>query len=86
MSTSPALKSQLYVFAFQHEKDITRWNAMDLSQWEFYVVRKEDLAQLGGRTVSLSKLRPKYGPLTSAEFVTRATTLIEQVTCESDEV
>ncbi len=78
MSTSPALKSQLYVFAFQHEKDITRWNAMDLSQWEFYVLRAEELAQLGGRSVSMKKLRTKYGPLTAAEFVTRANTLIEQ--------
>ncbi len=82
MSTSPALKSQLYVFAFQHEKDITRWNAMDLSQWEFYVLRAEELAQLGGRSVSMKKLRTKYGPLTAAEFVTRANTLIEQVARE----
>ena len=84
MSMSRALKAQLYVFAFQHEKYITRWNAMDLSQWEFYVVRAEELAQIGGRTVSLSKLRPKYGPLTSAEFGTRAKILIEQVARESN--
>ena len=57
---------------------------MDLSQWEFYVVRAEELAQIGSRTVSLSKLRPKYGPLTSTEFVTRAKTLIEQVARESN--
>lgn len=79
MSKSRALKSQLYVFAFQHEKDITRWNAMDLSQWEFYAVRAEELSQIAGRAVPLSKLRPKFGPLTSAEFVTRASTLVEQL-------
>ena len=73
-------KSQLYVFAFQHERDIKRWNAMDLTQWEFYVVRAEDLAQIGGQTIALSKLRHQYGPLTSAEFVSRAKELIEQVT------
>lgn len=84
MSASRALKSQLYVFAFQHEKDIKRWNAMDLSQWEFYVLRGEELAQISGRTVSLSKLRPKHGPLTSTEFVARATELIEQLAREND--
>ena len=84
MSTSPALKSQLYVFAFQHEKDITRWNAMDLSQWEFYVLRAEELAQIGGGSVSVKALRPRYGPLTATEFVTRANALIEQAVRERD--
>ena len=45
-----ALKSQLYVFAFQHEKEIALWDAMDLTQWEFYVIRAADLDKLGGRT------------------------------------
>lgn len=86
MTTSRSLKSQLYVFAFQHEKDIERWNAMDLSQWEFYIVRAEELVQLGGRSVSLRRLRLKHGPLTSTEFVTRATELIEQFASENDAV
>ncbi len=60
MSTSPVLKSQLYVCAFQHEKDITRWNAMDLSQWEFYILRAQELAQIGGGSVSVKALRTRY--------------------------
>jgi hypothetical protein len=47
ISKPPALKSQIYVFAFQNEKDLERWNAMDLSQWEFCVVLAEELAKIG---------------------------------------
>jgi hypothetical protein len=73
------LKSQIYVFAFQHEKDIARWNAMELSQWEFYVVKAEELAKIGGRSISLRKLKPLYGPLDAAEFVTRTRLLIKHL-------
>ncbi len=79
MTTLPALKSQMYVFAFQHEKDIARWNAMDLAQWEFYALRAEEVAQLGGRSVSIKKLRTKCAPLSAIEFVAHATKLIEQI-------
>jgi hypothetical protein len=78
-SKSRELKSQIYVFAFQHERDISRWNAMDLSQWEFYVIRAEELAKIAGRNVALKKLRPNYGPLTASEFTKRANALIEQL-------
>ena len=83
-STPRTLKSQMYVFAFQHEKKIDHWDAMDLSQWEFYVVRAEELGQFGGRTVPLTKLRPKYGPLSATEFVSRANHLIERLARESN--
>ena len=84
MSTSRLLKSQLYVFAFQHERDITRWNAMDLSQWEFYVLRAGELVEIGGRTVSVKRLRTRCQPLSAAEFVARAKSLIEQIARERD--
>lgn len=33
-SNEPQLfNSHIYIFVFQHEQDIERWNAMDLSQW-----------------------------------------------------
>lgn len=77
------LKSQIYVFAFQHERDISRWNAMDLSQWEFYVICAEELAKIAGRNVALKKLRPKYGPLTADEFARRAKALVRQIAAQS---
>ena len=82
-SKARELKSQIYVFAFQHEKDISRWNAMDLSQWEFYVIRAEELANIAGRNVALKKLRPRYGPLTADEFAQRANALIEEFAAET---
>jgi hypothetical protein len=55
------LKSDLYIFCFQHEKDYLRWNAMDLSQWEFYLVPASELKT---RSVNLCWLKTqKYGPL-----------------------
>lgn len=71
-----ALKSQLYAFAFQHEKDYERWNAMDLSQWEFYVFPAKELPSLGGRTVKLLTLRKHQSPMTAAQFVKCANELI----------
>jgi hypothetical protein len=51
------LKSDLYVFAFQHEKDIDRWDAMDLCQWEFYLLPRSRLLEINERSISLTKLR-----------------------------
>ena len=48
------LKSDLYVFAFQHEKEHARWDAMDLAQWEFYVL---PAVRLNSRSISLQALR-----------------------------
>ena len=77
MKTERALKSDLYVFAFQHERDILRWNAMDLSQWEFYLLAAAELATLApGQTVSLAKLRSIQKPLTAAAFVQVAAEII----------
>jgi hypothetical protein len=51
---------------------------MDLSQREFYAVLAEDLAKTGGRSVSLQRLSPEYGPLDASAFVTRARAVIKQ--------
>lgn len=83
MSAERKLKSDIYVFAFQHERDITRWNAMDLSQWEFYVLRTDELALLAtGRSVSLSKVRSLKQPLSAAQFARVATDLVGVITRE----
>lgn len=77
--TQAALKSNLYVFALQKEKDLEKWDAMNLSQWEFYVIRSEELALIAGNSVTVAKLRPNYGPLTAEEFAQRGRLLIEQI-------
>jgi hypothetical protein len=70
MAKDRALKSDLYVFAFQHERDIVKWNAMDLSQWEFYVLTSVEVASITpARTVSLARLRSVQRPLSAEAFV-----------------
>jgi hypothetical protein len=65
---APRYKSDLYVFCFQHEKDVGRWNALDLSQWEFYIVTSKDLTALNTSSISLRKLREVQQPISAAEF------------------
>jgi hypothetical protein len=80
--SQPMLKSHLYVFVLNKEKDLSKWNAMDLSQWDFYIARAEDLAQIAGKSVTVAKLRPAYGPLSANQFVQRGKLLIEHVASE----
>jgi hypothetical protein len=81
MKSGRALKSDVYVFAFQHERDIARWNAMDLSQWEFYVLLADQVRSLcPGRTLSLTKLRSVQAPLSAERFVEAASTLLQSLT------
>ena len=78
----PTFKSHIYVFAFQHETEIEKWNAMDLSQWEFYVLPVKELQELRWRSISLKMLRSKQKPLTADAFVDAARQLIAETACE----
>jgi hypothetical protein len=44
--TDSLLWSDLYVFAAQFETDPTRWNVLDLAQWRFYCLTRENVAAL----------------------------------------
>lgn len=80
------LKSHIYVFAFQNEKDIERWNAMDLSQWEFYALPMKRLQQLGWNSISLTLLRSEQSPLSASAFVDAAKTAIREAAIEIQSV
>lgn len=67
-SKDPTFKSDLYVFAFQSERTIAKWNALDLSQWEFFLVAAEKLRDLKWKSISLTTLRSQFGALSAAEF------------------
>ena len=77
-SSAQALKSHLYVFAFQNQKDFARWNALDLSQWEFYTLPVEIVEALGSRSISLRKLRSLHEPWDAATFAVGCLALIEE--------
>lgn len=61
-------KADVYVFCFHYETDLSRWDAMDLTQWEFYVVRREELEKLGVRSISLRRVRQLCPKMTAEEF------------------
>jgi hypothetical protein len=69
-SIAPDFKSHLYVFALQRETNPELWNAMDLTQWEFYTLPEIRLRQLGGRSVSLKTLRREQKKLSGSESLT----------------
>jgi len=85
-STPQQFKSHVYVFAFQHEMEIVKWNAMDLSQWEFYVLPMKRLQQLGWKSISLTMLRSEQRPLSASAFVDAANTAIREAGIEIQSV
>jgi hypothetical protein len=66
-------KSHVYVFALQKEREAELWNAMDLSQWEFYALPASTILDLGWRSVSLSTLRAEQKKLSGHERLTAET-------------
>ena len=61
-------KADLYIFCFQRETDPARWDALDLEQWEFYVLSRAALASAGVSSLSLRRLRQLCPPLTARQF------------------
>jgi len=70
--------ADLYVFCVQVEKDPRRWNALDLAQWRFYLLTREQLALTNLRSMSESRLQELAVPLTAAEFREAGRAAIEQ--------
>jgi len=64
-----AFKSDVYIFCFQSEVDVTKWDAQDLKQWEFYVMKQSDLVNLHVHTsVSLAVLRKCRSSMSAEQF------------------
>ena len=82
-SATPEFKSDIYVFAFQKEWAPERWNAVDLLQWEFYVLPAKRIKEIGLNSISLKRLRAEQNPMTAAEFVAKARILIEEAALET---
>ena len=63
------LASGQVVFCFQSERDPAKWDAWDLSQWEFYVVPRTLLSHVdAGDSITLARLRALRTPLTVRKF------------------
>lgn len=65
----PEYRSDLYIFAFQTQRDPRLWNALDLGQWEFYMLSRAEMESIGSGSVSLLTVRRKAGaPITASEL------------------
>lgn len=71
--------ADLYVFCVQAEKDPRKWNALDLDQWHFYLLTREQLTGLSVRSLSESRLQTLARPMTAAGFRAAGRTAIEEV-------
>jgi hypothetical protein len=60
--------ADLYVFAIQNEHDPGRWNALDLRQWTFYLLTRDQVKRTGYASISLKWLQNNHISLTAAEF------------------
>ena len=78
-SKQPRFKADLYVFAYQKERLLDKWNALDLTQWEFFLVRAAELETLKCRSVSLLTLRAKFGALSASALATRGRAAIREI-------
>lgn len=78
-SDPPTHKSDLYVFAFQHETNPECWDALDLKQWEFYILPVEEVRKFATKRIGLIALRSKQEPLTAPAFSKIGRKLIAEV-------
>jgi hypothetical protein len=60
--------ADLYVFAIQNEHNAEIWNALDLRQWTFYLLTRNQVEGTGYASMSLKWLESKHSSLTAAEF------------------
>jgi hypothetical protein len=68
---APEVRAGIFVFAVQTCKDHAGYDALDVSQWEFYVVAAEAVRDSGYKTLGISWVRKqaravRFGGLTAA--------------------
>jgi hypothetical protein len=67
---SAAYHTDWYVFCLQICQDGDSWDALDLDQWEFYLLPRETISRRGMKGISLVKLRSLSKALTAGAFQT----------------
>lgn len=62
--------AQIYVFCLHIEKNPDRYNALDVAQWEFYILSTSTISvQLGNqKSIAISRLRNMVNPLKLGEL------------------
>jgi len=67
-SPEKTYNADLYVFCVQTERDPDRWDAFDLSQWDFYVVPRAKIEKHGSNSLRLSVVQGFSARLTANEL------------------
>ena len=63
-SADRQIRADVFVFAVQACADATKYDPLDVGQWEFYVLPASAIAETGARSLSLASLgRYKAGPI-----------------------
>jgi hypothetical protein len=50
-------KSDFYIFCFHSQTNPSLWDAWNLADWEFYMMSRQELAELKRKSISLTRLR-----------------------------
>lgn len=64
--TEPEVRADVFVFAVQTCKDPESYDALDLAQWEFYVVSADHVRACGYKSVSIAWVRGFAEPIAFA--------------------
>lgn len=63
----PKLWSDLYVFAAQFERDPVKWNILDMGQWRFYCLTRDEVLSLP-QSFAEHRMEVYCKPLTASEL------------------
>lgn len=63
----PKLWSHLYIFAVQFERDPIRWNILDMDQWRFYCLTRDEVLSLP-QSFAEHRMESYCQPLTAREL------------------
>jgi hypothetical protein len=67
-SEAAEVRADVFVFAVQTCKDPESYDALDIGQWEFYVVPAERVRACGYKTVSIAWVRQNTEPVALADL------------------
>lgn len=66
--SEPEVRADIFVFSVQTCTDPQRYDALDLSQWEFYVVAAERVRECAYKSVSIAWVRKHADPVPFSEL------------------
>lgn len=64
----PEVRADVFVFAVQNCKEPAAYDALNLAQWEFYVVSADHVRACGYKSVTIAWVRRYAGPVGFAEL------------------